>query len=387
MSDTQKTKPQLLAELEAAQQRIAELEKAEARRHQAESSLRALIETTQDAVVTMDRDGHITLFNTAAERMFGYTKAEIHGQKISLLMPEPYRSEHTVYVANYEQTRQPQAIGRIRTVSARRKNGEVFPIELSVTEVMVQEEVRYGAFIRDISEKVRLQEQLVERERLAAVGMIAAKLAHEVGNPLNSMSMNVQLLERRLQKDDNERDQRTLAYVRNIQGEIDRLSLLLQDFRTMSRHQQFDLRVVALGSLVEETVRIEQPTYTRHGITVETILPAQHVFVRVDTSKFQHILSQLCKNAVEAMPEGGTLTIRLHTGDGKVRLDIIDTGVGIPMGLNAFESFVHTKPEGTGLGLSIVQQLIIAHGGVISYTSTLHQGTTFTILLPEVTAP
>jgi PAS domain S-box-containing protein len=202
-----------------------------------EAWLRSLVETTQDAVISIDQAGLMDQFNPAAERIFGYTRAEVYGQKVNLLMPEPYRSEHDNYITDYEHTRQARAIGRIRTVTAQRKNGEIFPIELSVTELKMDQKVRYGAFIRDISEKVRLQEQLVERERLAAVGTIAAKLAHEIGNPLNGMSMNVQLLERRLTRNDNDGDERSLGYIRNIQGEIDRLTLLLQDFRAMSRRQ------------------------------------------------------------------------------------------------------------------------------------------------------
>ena len=347
-----------------------------------EAWLRSLVETTQDAVISIDQAGHIDQFNPAAERIFGYTKAEVFGQKVDMLMPEPYRSEHDGYIAHYEHTRDARAIGRIRMVTAQRKNGEIFPIELSVTELKMEQEVRYGAFIRDISEKVRLQEQLVERERLAAVGTIAAKLAHEIGNPLNGMSMNVQLLERRLTRNDNDGDERILGYIRNIQGEIDRLSLLLQDFRAMSRRQQLNFRAVALAPLVEEVMSAEKPTYANHHIEVVTILPPNLPLIRADTDKLKQVLLNLCKNAVEAMPGGGTLTVSADSSEGKVRINIIDTGVGIPPGLNVFESFVTTKAAGTGLGLSIVQQLVFAHNGDIVYTRTPGQRTIFTVTLP-----
>src|SRR5262245_11498438 len=121
-------------------------------RRRAQVFLRSLIDTTQDAVISIDRQGHIDLFNSAAAQIFGYTRVEVQGQKLQMLMPEPYASEHDGYIARYQQTGEPRAIGRIRTAAARRKNGEVFPIELSVTEIKVGDEIRYAAFIRDISE-------------------------------------------------------------------------------------------------------------------------------------------------------------------------------------------------------------------------------------------
>ena len=120
--------------------------------------LERLIGTTQDAVLSIDRQGRVVLFNPAAERIFGYTRDEVIGQKVNMLMAEPYATEHDEYIARYERTGEARAIGRIRTVTARRKNGEPFPIELSVTEIAVDQDVHYAAFIRDISEKTRLQD-------------------------------------------------------------------------------------------------------------------------------------------------------------------------------------------------------------------------------------
>ena len=167
-------------------------------RKRAENWLRKLIETTQDGVVSIDRGGHIALFNPAAETMFGYSVAEVIGKKVNMLMPEPYASEHDAYIARYEQTGETRAIGKIRAVAARRKNGEIFPIDLSVNEVDESNEGRYVAFIRDMTEKAQLQAQLVEKAQLAVIGETAAKIVHEIANPMNGMFMNIQLLERRL---------------------------------------------------------------------------------------------------------------------------------------------------------------------------------------------
>ena len=157
--------------------------------------LQSLIDTTQDAVLAIDRQGRVVLFNPAAEQIFGYTREEIIGQKVNVLMGEPYQSEHDSYIERYERTGVAHAIGRIRTVTAKRKSGELFPIELSVTKVAEDADVQYAAFIRDISEKAKLQDQLMERERLATIGTTAAKIGHELANPLNGMSLTIQLLE------------------------------------------------------------------------------------------------------------------------------------------------------------------------------------------------
>ncbi|HJY82403.1 MAG TPA: PAS domain S-box protein [Candidatus Binatia bacterium] len=351
-------------------------------RRRAQVFLRSLIDTTQDAVISIDRQGHIDLFNSAAAQIFGYTRAEVQGQKLQMLMPEPYASEHDGYIARYQQTGEPRAIGRIRTAAARRKNGEVFPIELSVTEIKVGDEIRYAAFIRDISEKIKLQEQLVERERLATIGTTAATFAHEVGNPLNSMYMAAQLLERRLAKRHDLVDDMLTTPLRNLMSEIMRLTVLLEEFRTLARRQKPHLRPTSLAPLVADLLAVETPAYTARGIKIEQLLPPDLPPIMADSEKLKQVLLNLCKNAAEAMLHGGTITIRAHHSREQVRLEVSDTGVGIPTGVDIFEPFITTKSQGTGLGLTIVRQIVSAHRGTLTYHSVSGEGTTFTLTLP-----
>lgn len=351
-------------------------------RERAQTALRNLVETTQDAVITIDGQGRIQLFNPAAEQIFGYARSEVLGQTVDLLMPEPYASEHQGYLTRYRRTGEPRAIGRIRAVAARRKNGDVFPIELSVVEISVGNEVGYGAFIRDISEKVRFQEQLLERERLAAIGTTAATFAHEVGNPLNSMYITAQLLERRLSKQQSGIDEKALVSVRNLMREITRLTGLLQEFRTLARHPKLDLRPVSLRTVIEDVLAVETLSYRAQGVTVAPALPPALPLVRADGEKLKQVILNLCKNAVEAMPTGGTLTVRATTENGHVCVEIHDTGVGLPAGVDVFAPFVTTKAQGTGLGLTVVRQIVAAHHGTLTYRSVPGEGTTFTLVLP-----
>ena len=308
---------------------------------------------------------------------------EIVGQKVNLLMAEPYATEHDEYIERYEKTGEARAIGRIRTVTAKRKNGELFPIELSVTEIEVDDDVHYAAFIRDISEKARLQAQLVENERLVAIGTTAAKIGHELANPLNGMSLTIQLLEQRLRKQSNLLDTQITSTVNRLHTEVSRLSTLLEQFRSLSRREKFDFQRTTLTALVGEAIEIEMPRYAELGIQVECFFPSNLPTITVDINKMKQVIFNLTKNAAEAMAGGGRISIKGSASENSIVLEISDTGTGIPAGIDIFEPFFTTKPEGTGIGLSIVQQIVSAHGGSITYRSEHGKGTTFVISLPQ----
>jgi two-component system sensor kinase FixL len=344
--------------------------------------LRNLIDTTQDAVVSIDRQGCIVLFNPAAERIFGYTAEEVAGRKVNELMAEPYASEHDGYIERYEKTGEAHAIGRIRAVTARRKNGDLFPIELSVTEIEVDQDVHYAAFIRDVSEKNQLQAQLVENERLAAIGMTAAKIGHELANPLNGMSLTVQLLEQRLARQPNPPDNQVVATVTRLKNEISRLNHLAGEFRTISRKEKYDFRPTSLARIIEDIVNLQAAHFAARGIEMKNSVSRDLPGFSADADKMQQALLNLIKNAGEAMSGGGKISIEAFSTDNAVVLEIADTGSGIPLDVDAFEPFATTKKGGTGLGLVIVRQIVAAHSGRISYRSQPGQGTTFRIVLP-----
>jgi PAS domain S-box-containing protein len=348
----------------------------------AERSLHSLIETTQDAVISIDRQARMVMFNAAAERIFGYTKAEVAGEKVNMLMAEPYATEHDGYIARYESTGEPRALGRIRTLNARRKSGEIFPAELSVTQISSGEEVTYAAFIRDISEKVKLQQQALESERLATIGTMAAKFGHELGNPLNGMSLTIQLLEQRLKRLLAAADEQVNSTVTRLKSEISRLNSLLQDFRSLSRKENYNLQLTSLGALVGEAIEIQLPRFAEQKIAVESSFPADLPPIAADFDKMKQVILNLAKNAAEAMPNGGKLSFTGSVMSGGVTLDIADTGAGIPPEVDVFEPFFTTKAFGTGIGMTIVRQILAAHGATISYRSEPGKGTTFSIQFP-----
>lgn len=343
-----------------------------------EANFSRLVNTCQDAVVFIDERSRITFFNPAAQSMFGYALDEVIDQEVALLMPEPYAGEHAGYIEHYQTTGEMKAIGRIRRVHARRKGGDVFPIELSVTELRINRHARYGAFIRDVSDTVRLQSELVEKERLSTIGLSASMLAHEVGNPLNNMALHAQILERRLGAEGHA----LIDKASSITSEIRRLARLLEEFRQYGRPQTPEYESVDIGRLVHQVITTQLRGIANDSIRIDLIAAESLPSIQVHRDKLQQVLLNLGKNAIEAMPDGGDLTFRLFADADVLTIEVQDTGVGIADDVDVFQPFKTTKDSGTGLGLPIVRRIISTHGGTVRHTSTVGKGTTFIITLP-----
>ena len=240
-----------------------------------------------------------------------------------------------------------------------------------------------GVQLGQVFERKWAQIKLRESERFAALGIATAKIAHEISNPLSSMYTLTQLLERHF----NTHKESTETVIENVGAlklEIERLKSLLEEIRSVSSPNlhRLELEPSSLSLLAVEVLMKEQTNYMERGVRVEQDFPSDLPPVMVDRKKMIQVLFNLYKNAVEGMPGGGTLTVRGYQSGEWVCLEIADTGVGIPQGLNVFELFTTTKPAGTGIGLMVVQQIVSAHNGSIDYTSELGKGTVFRISLP-----
>jgi two-component system sensor kinase FixL len=341
--------------------------------------LAQLVNTCQDAVLFIDSAGTMLLANPATCRMFGYSEQELLGADVRMLMAEPYATNHREYVSRFERTGEPRAIGRIRQVAALRKGGEEFPIELSVTQLSWgTDEARYAAFIRDVSDKVRLQGELMERERAATVGTTASMLVHEIGNPLNNMALQLQALRRRVNKIEGGAE--SAMKVDSCLSEIERLSRLVQEFRALSGRRRIVKRPLKLTELVESV--LANLMRVSRGISVVRQFEDAQAEVLADSDKIQQVFLNLFHNAVEAMPAGGKLTLRTSRGEKDYVLEVVDTGEGVSPGIDIFEPFVTSKPDGTGLGLAICSEIVREHEGTLSYESVTGEGTTFRMRMP-----
>ncbi len=348
----------------------------------ARSPAEAVVHATQDAVLAIDSEAKVTFCNAAAARMFGFDETELMGRSINSLMAEPYAKEHDGYIRHYEKTGERKAIGRVRTVSGKRRNGEEFPIELSVTEYEEGGARRYAAILRDISEKVRLTQARVETEKMAAIGTTASKFAHELGNPINGMAVSVQLLKRWLDRSAPPTDARVMERLALLMGGIDRLTELLGEFRMMSRRHEYRFEATDLAVMVAELAEMERPAYSQRSVGIETDVATDLGPVRADVGKLRQVLLNLCKNAFEAMPDGGTISVSADRTAVGVMIEVKDTGCGVPDGLDVFAPFTSSKLEGSGLGLPIARQIVEAHQGTLSYEAPTAGGTVFRIQLP-----
>ncbi|MGH7928032.1 MAG: two-component system sensor histidine kinase NtrB, partial [Candidatus Binatia bacterium] len=238
----------------------------------------------------------------------------------------------------------------------------------------------FAELTRDMTEHKAIQDKLQETERLAAVGTTAAVFAHEIGNPLNAISTSLQFVQHQLAA--NNHDTWIDESLKTVLQEVYHLGSLLDDFRSLARPHQLDLVPTNAAQLVGELLNAHAAYCLERGIVVEQDFPRDLPMVSADSRRLKQALLNLCKNAAEAMPGGGTLTLRGCHVSGIVSLEVADTGAGIPDDFEIFQLFKTTKENGTGLGLAIVRQIISAQGGTISYQSQVGKGTTFTISLP-----
>jgi two-component system sensor kinase FixL len=356
-----------------------------------EARWQAVLHTARDAIISIDVEGKVSLFNRAAEAIFGYAADEVLGRNVSILMSPPYRDEHDGYILRYRQTGVPKAIGRIRQIEARRKNGEVFPIELAVSEARVGDDVIYTAIIRDISDRLQAQAKMHElqrlaheRERLADIGAITAKIVHDLGNPLAGLSMQAQLLLRRLRKSGAEPTDPQLETAERILGTIRHLETLIGEFMAFAREQRLEVRHVELAQLLQEVLELWQPVAEARGIQLRLECPAD-VPLEADAPQLKRVIDNLVKNGIEAIDKGpGRVRIAVTAASPEtVRITVEDDGPGFPPSIECFRLFQTTKPRGTGLGLAVVRQIVLAHAGQIHLEAAEPRGTVFHVDLPK----
>jgi two-component system, sporulation sensor kinase E len=361
--------------------------------------LETLFNTIEDGVLVVDEEGRVVYFNDAAIRLLGLPAAA-EGQAIGRYLPE----------LDWERVAAMDRAGGQRV--ARHEFEIHYPRQrfLHVYAAPLDSEHRGGSgvalILHDATEAREKTFAAIESERSQALTLLAASVAHEIGNPLNALSIHLQLLEREAKKlrklvpeirdlsgrrktstaggDTMEIALKVERYLSVAKGEITRLDYIVTQFLQAIRPEPPQVQRASLNDVVRETLEVLRPEITNRGIRIEENLSSKLPLAPIDPGQIKQVLVNLCKNAIQAMSRGGVLQLCTESREEGVCLVVADTGGGIPQEMlsRIFEPFYTTKKKGSGLGLMIVQRIVRDHGGRIQLESNVGHGTTFRIWLP-----
>jgi PAS domain S-box-containing protein len=350
---------------------------------QVRSRLAAIVESSDDAIMSKNLSGIITSWNQAAERIFGYSEGEIIGCSILKLIPEELRFEEQTILKKIQSG---ERIDHFETVRLT-KNGERLDVSLTISPLKDSSGKIIGAskVLRNITQRKQMEQSLLQTEKIAATGKMAATIAHEINNPLESLLNLIYLARTNISN----RDEAS-AYLKTAESELVRVSHIAKQTLGYYREHSAALNV-ALSGLVRDALSIYQPKLTASGIQIRTKFDSSSQIV-LRRGEMMQVISNLITNAMYAMPSGGTLTASVQEATESDRhgllLSVEDTGEGIPAENveRIFEPFFTTrKAIGTGIGLWVAKQFVEGHKGRISVQSSVDSashGTRISIFLP-----
>lgn len=364
----------------------------------AKAYAQAVVDTAAEAVITIDSRGHIETFNGAAQQMFRYTFEEVAGENVRILMPEPYNTEHDQYIGQYLESNQPRIIGQGRDVTGRRKDGSLFPIRVSVSEVLNQSERKLVGLIRDLSEQRAAEQEAREhRERLAHVdrlnmlGEMATGIAHEINQPLSAISMYAQsglrFLEGAVPKPERLRDA-----LEKLGIQAHRAGAIIERMQQLGKQHESRRESIDGNALMKEVRYLAETEARIRDMVIELDLCAEPRRIVVDPVQIQQVALNLLRNGMEAMEgigcsNGNRIVLRTQCGDDGFTVYVVDSGIGVSdeVAERLYQPFSTTKQTGMGLGLSICRSIISAHGGQLGFANNEQGGAAFYFALPYST--
>ncbi len=345
----------------------------------------AITSDSADAIIILDEDEHIRSWNRGAEEIYGFAAEEALGQPVEILFPRDLLEAGELDYLR----RAVREHGYIRAFETTRvtRDGRVISVELTRSAIRDSHGNHIGtsAIVRDITRRKLLEEKLLHAERLAVVGRMAAQVAHELRNPLSSISLNAELLADELSAIPVEQQSEAKTLLDSITREIDRLAAVSEEYLQFARLPEFAPAPTDVALLVEDLAEFAEIELTRAGVKVSVEAnPVPNI--SVDRKQLRQALLNLIRNALEAMDDGGTLTLRTGASEAGdcVEISVADTGRGVVDSAteHMFEPFFSTKDGGTGLGLSIARRIAHEHGGELTWRNSPEGGAIFTLSLP-----
>jgi two-component system sensor kinase FixL len=356
--------------------------------------MNAIMETAADGIVTIDTAGTILSMNPVTEELFGYDRTEMIGRNVTILMPSPHRDQHDGYLEAYLETGLARIIGIGREAEGRRKDGTTFPVDLAVSEVRIGDERFFTGILRDISERKqseqklrdlnnalqRQQQALVQHEKMAAMGQMAAGVAHEIANPLASMDSLLQLAQRRPERLDGKAAE-------TLRNQVQRIDAIVRQLTEFAHPGSTGWENAELNPLIDSALELLRFDKRLREIEVVRSFDAEVGKARIIPQAFQQVVVNLVSNAIDAVANTPKPRIELETRveDGEYVISVSDNGPGVPPDHRhrIFEPFFTTKPvgRGTGLGLSISYSIVEHLGGSCQFEDN-GPGACFTVRLP-----
>ncbi len=338
------------------------------------------VEAAPNAILVVDSAGLIVLVNAQTEKLFGYSRKELLGKKMEILVPQRYRGAHAGHRTGFFSNPSARAMGAGRDLYGQRKDGGEVPIEIGLNPIDTPEGRFVLASIIDITVRRDMERKLQHTEVLAAIGSMVAVVAHEIRNPLGSVSMAAKALARGGLSPE---DQAQVLSV--LDSESRRLNQTITDFLHYARPREPKLQLSDINAAAHEVLSAMKTDASASGkIVVKEVLDETLPRLPFDADQMRQVLWNLIRNAFQALDGKGKLEVRTELVGGKVAVRIRDTGPGIaPEQLEKlFTPFFTTKAQGTGLGLSIARNIVRSHGGDLQVESEPGRGTEFTMLLP-----
>ena len=371
---------------------LTNLDRIEAQRHEAQrksdakllSHFAAIVESSDDAIISKDLNGIITSWNEAATRILGYDPDEIVGQSVLTLIPEELQSQEPVILSRIRAGERIEHFDTIR----RSKSGQLLDVSLTISPIKDDTGTIVGAskILRDISSRKRIETSLIQAEKIAATGRMAATIAHEINNPLEAVLNLLYLLRQQVTSTEGK------TYLSTAEIELTRVAHIAK--QTLGYYREHTSAVSAsISQLTEHALTVYSPRCSAFAISIERHLDS-NVKLTIRRGEMMQVISNLIANAISAMPEGGKLVVSVSDVEAPspgVALTIEDNGVGIPKENldRVFEAFFTTRTVGTGIGLFVARQFVEGHGGSIRIESSIDpqtHGTKISVFLPLHTA-
>lgn len=343
-----------------------------------EKRFKDILDTATDAIISFDENHEIILFNNAAQRIFGYPGKDALGKDLGLLLPPKYNKNNR-HIKRFLEKKDADIFGKTLSLKGVRNCGEIFPIELSLSFMELEESVLYTAIIRDITEQEKMKSKMLHSERLAAVGRAVAHVAHEIKNPLMIIGGFSSQIKSHLE---NEKDRHKLDMVLE---EVARLERMVADLGDLTREYKLVKRPAHINSVINDVIQIMTGACDQERYIFKKQLSEEVEEIECDPDKLKQVFINIISNGIESMQSGGAISISTEIISNGIEIRIADEGIGIdPDKLqNLFVPFYTTRNHGWGLGLPISYKLIEAHNGDIWAVSTPGKGTTFVIQLPS----